>query len=226
MRIGIFLQYQLNMKGYMKMIYSVRPGMWETNSSTLHQFTICRDQIVQDEPTQPIIFIRIIEDIIQDNEFKAKDAEDRFNVIVTYAISDMIDSINDGKDAGENWIVPMLDHPQRYLNKFNITLEWIYNLQKKVMQYAVFDNPMRKDEWRNYAYYIKNKYDINTIRLVGSDMFTESSAYQYQIQKWPIDHLIKFILNDNSYYYQKNHADIDVGSLPNDEHFITVYSEE
>ena len=212
------------MKGYMKMI-SIRNGMWETNSSTLHQFTICTDQIIQDEPTQPIIFIRIIEDIIKDEEFKTKDAEDRFNVIVTYAISDMIDSINDGKDAGENWIVPISDHPRKYLNKFNSTLEWIYNLQKKVMSYAVFDNLMTKDKWRDYAYYIKNKYDINTIRLVGSDMFTESSASPDQIMKWPIDDLIKFIINDNSFYYQKNHADWDPDVIYN-YNFKSFYCEE
>lgn len=205
---------------------SIRNGMWETNSSTLHQFTICTDQIVQDEPMQPIIFIRIIEDIIKDEEFKTKDAEDRFNVIVTYAISDMIDSINDGKDAGENWIAPISDHPRKYLNKFNSTLEWIYNLQKRVMPYAVFDNPMRKDEWRNYAYYIKNKYNINTIRLVGSDMFTELSASPYQIMKWPLDDVIKFIINNNSFYYQKNHADWDPDEIYNMDNFKSFYCEE
>ena len=104
---------------------SIRQGMWETNSSTLHQFTICRDPIpydVQDKPIQDPITIRINEDILNSKEFKATSIQERFDVIIAYAISDMIDSIVCGKDAGENWTVHALDYYPKYRNEFNNTL--------------------------------------------------------------------------------------------------------
>lgn len=205
---------------------SIRQGMWETNSSTLHQFTLCTDPIpydVQDGPIHDSIVIRINEDIINDKEFKTSSIQERFDVIIAYAISDMIDSIICGKDAGEKWTVHALDYYPRYRNAYNCTLEWLYNLQKRLMAYIHIENAMTKNKLSQYAYSVMDKYH----ELVGTDMFSNfHSDSNRQIMNWPLDDVIKFILNNNSYYYQINHGDWDPGDFPNNKHFITVYTEE
>lgn len=209
---------------------SIRKGMWETNSSTLHQFTICTDQIpynVQDNPIQDSIIIRINEDILNDKEFKASSIQERFDVIIVYAISDIIDSIVCGKDAGEDWTVHALDYYPKYRNEFNNTLEWLYNLQKRLMAYIKIENPMTKNKWIQYSYFVKDKYTCHDWRLIGTDMFSEfNSDSNNQIMRWPLDDVIKFILNNNSYYYQVNHGDWDPDEMLNDDHFKTIYMEE
>ena len=204
---------------------SIRTGLWETNSSTLHQFTICTDPIALGKYSE-CIFIRINDAIIHDEEFKATSIQDRFDVIMTYAFSDMIDSINDGVDAAEDWEKQSPDSLPQHLNYFNNTLEWIYNLQTKIMEYALIVNPMTKEQLKEYAYLLRDSYKCYSWRLMGSDMFSAYFNSSDQIMRWDISDVIKFIINDQSYYYQKNHTIWDPDEFPNNEHFYTVYSEE
>lgn len=188
---------------------SMLSEMQETNFHMLHRFTICTDLVAQNKSEKPKISINFIDDIIKDKKYRACSIEERFNTIITYALFDMIGSINEGEYTKENWTILILDKPQIYLNRFNNTLEWIYRLQSELLKYVTFENAMRKGKWEEYAYYIRRKYKCYNYRLVASDMFSECVNTFDQIQKWPIEWLIAFILNNGSYYYQEDSTNLD-----------------
>ena len=194
------------------MIYQIRKGIFETNSSTLHQFTICYDAINTSE-NKPEVKIRFEDELLTDHTYTAKTIQDRLNVIVSYAISEMIGCI---------------------INKENMNFKairsWLISLFNLLINYVTFKNPLfystdgidllvygTYNKHKYLSEYLPEEYECPTI---ASEMFMDD------IIRTDIDAIVKFIMNDRSFYYQEDHADWDPDGFPNSDNVYTIYREE